>query len=67
MDRLPLLGRALGRSLGLALVDGLDAAVRYGPGGPGGGLSAALLELVAVGLAAGSAAIRHSRPPVRRS
>ncbi|MGW3184989.1 hypothetical protein ACWDD9_37520, partial [Kitasatospora sp. NPDC001119] len=34
LERLPLLGRTLGR--GLALVDGLNAAVRRGPGGARG-------------------------------
>ncbi|MGX4737287.1 hypothetical protein [Kitasatospora griseola] len=46
----------LGPGPDLAQVGWLDPAVRLGPDGAGGGLSAALLELVAVGLAAGSAA-----------
>ncbi|MGW3184991.1 hypothetical protein ACWDD9_37530 [Kitasatospora sp. NPDC001119] len=60
MKRLPLLDRTLDRGLGLGLVDGLGAAVRRGPG-DAGGLSAALLELVTVDLAANSARVSWRR------
>ncbi|GAA1154200.1 hypothetical protein GCM10009664_22600 [Kitasatospora gansuensis] len=54
LDRLLLSGQTLVRGLGRALVAWLDTAVQRGPGGAGG-LPAALLELVAVGLALGLA------------